>query len=250
MTKLYELREQEIGFIDGALQWYRRQDTAVRYLLASTVPVLGVGAVLASAEIVAAGAACGTLALIAGLGNTDLPLPIEKVSSEQAEKFIDPDGSRMTIGIVYAQHPKLTDLVIPTPAFQDILLREQQADIIDYVRSIVPARWIEIRQHVVKSGGGGGSIFSLNLSGEHSNKWETLTDLNYDRPEVAPLSRSLIWLDRFPSLVAGIRSSIKGSAQFVERVQQNAHLATSIAKQAGFAVEAVESYELEISIKW
>lgn len=197
-------------------------------VVAAPVIPVGVGAIAVGAGLVS-----GVQNGFAWLRGSDT---IEKIEFSKSTSLHDEHGLPVQPNQIYAIHPDETraNLVIVASEFHNVIVSEQIADLVCFIRGAVRAASINIEVESERNGKISSSFFSrFSLNAEGGVAKHHSVELKYDEPEIVAPTEQPFWLCLFPEIVAAFRGAKRGSVKRSVSVDTTFGLNTSLAEQAG-----------------
>lgn len=222
------------------------------YLAAAVVPV----ALLATKPIIIASSVALAGAVIGGgewrrqkARNAGMTV----LDPEEARGFRVLGGEVVQQGAIYARHPKPSkqDLLIPAKRLHQVVVNEQIADLVSYLRSTVRVSRLDIyiksdRGLNVSANGVLKAVpFRSRITGRQRD--ETAFHQTFDRPG-RPLSNTAnyVWLDDFPHIQAAAQNARHGSMKVAQAFDFSFGIEADAARLAGIKAEWLSTYTFQI----
>ncbi len=202
------------------------------------------------ATLVGAGLVSGVQNGVAWLRGSDT---IEKVELGKAGALHDEQGQSVQVEKTYAVHPDeaRSNLVILASEFYNVIVAEQIADLVAFIRGAVRAESIKIEVVSEKAGEGGFlSNLGFGVKAKGGVTKQHSVELHYDEPEVVPLAEPPFWLRLFPEIKASVRAAQKGTMKRSMSVDTTFGMTASTAKQAGIDVSWLGRQRFDIEAKF
>jgi hypothetical protein len=197
-------------------------------VIVSPIIPVGVGAVAVGAGLVS-----GVQNGVAWWRGSDA---IEKREVSNAAALQDERGLPVQIAQIYAIHPddSRPNLAIIASEFHNVIVSEQIADLVSFIRGAVRALSIHIEVESEGSGKiGGGLLSRFSVTAEGGVTKHHSVELRYDDPEVVVCAEQPFWLCLFPEIVAAFRGAQKGSIKRIVSVDTTFGLNATVAEKAG-----------------
>jgi hypothetical protein len=176
-------------------------------------------------------------------------------TDEDIKKFDFAYGNSPRENTVYVRHPKVSagNILIPAERYREYILREQAADIVDYIASAVPVRSIELS--VLRSTGGKLSLTGIvenlpvksdgNISLENSYS----VKIQYEKPLVRPAKpRMGHWMSEYDHIVRTIAPLKGGTVSVRERSALNMGFSVKMAEMLGIKSTLQGDFEFELNV--
>lgn len=180
---------------------------------------------------------------------------IKQVPVRDVAVLRDPDGEVPTVNEIYAFHPDRSRerLVIPASTFHNLIIGEQIADLVAYIRSTVRAK--EIRIGVYSENGAKMAVSAplkasdLEIQAHAGSTRHHSVELRYEDPKVIAIEGMPFWMGAFPEVVAAFRGATRGSVTRSVSVDTSFGLTASLAKAAGMDANWLgrQRFEIEAS---
>lgn len=250
-TRLIEIIPDVVEAEEGWADWATRnlkennwKAAGAAFAIRPIIPV-GVGAVAVGAGLVS-----GVQNGVARLRGTDA---VEKLEYSKAEALRDEQGLPVQLNRTYAFHPDETRLnyVISASELHDLVVSEQIADLVSFIRSSVRAVSIEISVESERSGKAvGGFLSLLKIKAEGGVAKHYSVRLRYSDPEVITSEERPFWLRLFPEIVAAFKDARKGCIKRTVSVDTSFGLSASVAKRAGIDLGWLGKQKFNIEAKF
>jgi len=214
-------------------------DWATRNVKENGWKVAGAAVVAAPVIPVGVGAIAVGAGLVSGIQNGVAWMrgseKIDKLEFSKSEDLRDEHGMPVQINRIYAFHPDEArqKLVIIASEFHNVVISEQIADLVSFIRGSVRAVSIYITVESERKGKVGGLLSRFSFKAEGSVAKHHSVELHYDDPEILPSTERPYWLCLFPEVVAAFRGAQKGSIKRSVSVDTTFGLNSSLAEQAG-----------------
>lgn len=222
--------EEEEGWAEWATRGVKENGWKVAGAAIIATPVLpaAMGSIAVGAGLVS-----GVQNGVAWLNGSD---EIRKIPLSEAKELRDEHDLPLQVDEYYALHPDESrqNVVILASDFHNVIVGEQIADLVTFIRGSVCAREIRIEVESERSGKLGGSFlsrFSLKAGGGVTKHHSV--ELSYDDPEVVPMHSEPYWLHLFPEIITAFRGAKKGSIKRSVSVDTTFGLKSSVASKAG-----------------
>jgi hypothetical protein len=217
------------------------------------------GAAVVAAPIIPA--AVGTIAvgagLVSGVQNGFAWLrgadTIEKLEYSKAGGLRDEHGLPVQVNVTYAVHPDVAkpNSVVVASEFHHVIVREQIADLVAFIRSAVRAVAIRIEVESEGSGKAEGSFFSrFSLKADGAVTKRHSIELEYDDPRKVEATERPYWLRLFPEIVAAFNNAERGTIKRSVSVDTTFGLSASLAKQAGIDLSWLGRQRFDVEAKF
>lgn len=214
-------------------------------LIAAPIIPAGIGAVAVGAGLVS-----GVQNGIAWLRRTD---SIQKIELSTAISLHDGQNKPLQVDQVYAVHPDETrpNLVIVASEFHNVIVGEQIADLVNFIRSSVRANSIKIDVESERQGSASGGFLSrFSFKAEASSRKHHSVDLEYDDPSIVPSSAKLFWLHLFPEVIAAFQGAQRGSVRRSVSIDTTFGVSAALAKHAGIDTSWLGRQRFEVAAKF
>lgn len=179
---------------------------------------------------------------------------IERLYASDIAGKTDVRGKTLQYGNFYVRHPidARCETLIPARSFHRIILEEQLAEIVEYIRSQLSATRITIVATSEKTGAfvAGGSIHSVSVGSRLGfGRREGLAyEFTTRSPVRVELKRPLPWLRDFPVLVASLAEARDGEFQRTETTDLEFGLSLDAVTLLGVDVRWVSRFTLDIRV--
>ena len=236
--------------------WAARGNRIVRQHPAKFAVVVGATPVIAISAIPTAATLTGAavLSIVADLWFGDDK--IKRIPVKASLGLRGPEGEALEVNRVYAFHPDRSreSLVIPASSFHSVVISEQIAHLVAFIRSMVAAQ--EIRISVISENGaavavaGPAQATDLNIRANASSARHHSVDLRYEQPEIIPAEAVPFWMKSFPEIVAAFHGASKGSVARSVSIDSRFGLSASLAKSAGMDTNWLGRQRFDIEAKF
>ena len=214
-------------------------------VVAAPIIPVGVGAIAVGAGLVS-----GVQNGVAWLRGSDT---IQKIEFSKARELLSEQGLPVRLNQVYAVHPDeaRSNLIILASEFHNVIIAEQIADLVGFIRNAVRAVSINIEVESERNASvnlGFLSRFSFKAA-EGIAKHHSV-ELRYDDPELVQLPSQPYWLRLFPEIIAAFRGAKRGSVKRTVSVDTTFGITASNAKQAGIDLSWLGKQRFNVSVSF
>lgn len=231
-TRLIEVRPDQESWAAWGTRLVRTNRVKTVAAVVAT-PIVAVAAIPTAATL-------GTVAVASVLADLYLgDKQIKQVPVRDVAVLRDPDGEIPNVNEIYAFHPDRSRerLVIPASTFHSLIIGEQIADLVAYIRATVAAK--EIRIGVYSENGAKMAVSApvkasdLEIQAHAGSTRHHSVELRYEDPEVVAINGTPFWMRAFPEVVASFHGATRGSVTRSVSVDTSFGLTASLAKAAG-----------------
>ena len=181
---------------------------------------------------------------------------IKRIHAGDALVLRDPEGEAPEANRIYALHPDRSreSLVIPASSFHSLIIGEQIAHLVAFIRGTVAAQ--EIRISVFSENGatvavaGPAQANDLNIKAHAGSVRHHSVDLRYEQPEIIQRDGVPFWMKSFPEVVAAFHGASKGSVARSVSIDTSFGLSASLAKSAGIDTNWLGRQRFDIEAKF
>jgi len=174
---------------------------------------------------------------------------------DEINRFTEAYGDEFIDDKYYVRHPKKikTDYLIPADKFHQYIIREQISDMIDYMRSNLRIKELEInilRQDKGKVGLKG-ILEGLSLSGETTLDIKTgyTAKIKCTRPlKASEKKQTYTWIDEFPHLISIVDDAVDGEFSLNEKFDFSFGLSAKVADAYGMNLDWNTSHAFEFKV--
>lgn len=250
-TRLIEIIPDVVETQEGWGDWATRNvkengwKAAGAAVVVSPILPVGIGAVAVGAGLVS-----GVQNGVAWLRGTDT---VEKLEYSKAQALRDEQGLPVQVSRTYAFHPDEArlNLVVSASEFHNLIIGEQIADLVSFIRSSVRAESIDIEVEAEKAGkAAGGFLSHFTFKAEGGVAKHHSVQLRYDDPEIIAAEERPFWLRLFPEITAAFKGAQKGCVKRSVSVDTSFGLSASGAKQAGIDLSWLGKQKFNIEAKF
>ena len=213
-------------------------------VVAAPIIPAGVGAMAVGAGLVS-----GIQNGITWLRGTDT---IAKIEVSKASGLRDAQGLPVQAHQIYAIHPDdaRANLVVVASEFHDLIVREQIADLVAFIRSAVRALSIKISVESEKKGSASGLFSRFSLKADGGVVKHHSVELEYEEPEVVNIVDQPFWLCQFPEIVAAFKGAQRGTMKRNLSVDTTFGFTSSLAEQAGIDLIWLGKQRFVVEVKF
>lgn len=248
-TRLIEVIPDREGWVAWGTRLVRTNPAKAAAAIAAT-PIVAVAAIPTAATL-------GTVAVASVVADLYLgDKQIKQVPVKEVAALRDPDGEIPGVNEIYAFHPDRSRerLVIPASTFHSVIISEQIADLVAYIRATVAAK--EIRIGVYSENGAKMAVSApvkandLEIQAHAGSTRHHSVELRYEEPEVIAIEGIPFWMRAFPEVVAAFQGATRGSVTRSVSVDTSFGLSASLAKAAGMDANWLGRQRFEIEARF